>query len=268
MSAALVAGKVSVTSKCVRGTGRVACDARASIRHPRASRFTSAITMPTSPHRSRDAAWRALRDPELTASRHLRPSRTHRSTRKVQSSKSRCVERPLPSFPASARARSPPLRDATSATRPEAGYPTDVAGRIARRDRRAPRCVRGGTTRHATVRVVRGRAGGPTRRPLPALVRPERVPSANKTTAFFLVKKSGGFGTRTRQDGPSRLTFEPFISRPRFCDEPPQVLHRVPRRGRDLHAQARPPGARRHPRGRKGGWQGCRRRGSPRHGEG
>ena len=40
MSAALVAGKVSVTSKCVRGTGRVACDARASIRHPRASRFS------------------------------------------------------------------------------------------------------------------------------------------------------------------------------------------------------------------------------------
>ena len=34
MSAALVAGKVSVTSKCVRGTGRVACDAPASIRHP------------------------------------------------------------------------------------------------------------------------------------------------------------------------------------------------------------------------------------------
>ena len=39
MSAALVAGKVSVTSKCVRETWRVACDARASIRHPRASRF-------------------------------------------------------------------------------------------------------------------------------------------------------------------------------------------------------------------------------------
>ena len=75
---------------------------------PAPSRFAFLIrhhhTMPTSPHRSRDAAWRALRDPELTASRHLRPSRTHRSTRKVQSSKSRCVERPLPSFPASARA--------------------------------------------------------------------------------------------------------------------------------------------------------------------
>jgi len=87
---------------------------------PAPSRFAFHIrhhhTMPTSPHRSRDAAWRALRDPELTASRHLRPSRTHRSTRKVQSSKSRCVERPLPSFPASARARSPPLRDATFAT--------------------------------------------------------------------------------------------------------------------------------------------------------
>ena len=87
---------------------------------PAPSRFAFPIrhhhTMPTSPHRSRDAAWRALRDPELTASRHLRPSRTHRSTRKVQSSKSRCVERPLPSFPASARARSPPLRDATFAT--------------------------------------------------------------------------------------------------------------------------------------------------------
>ena len=164
---------------------------------PAPSRFAFPIrhhhTMPTSPHRSRDAAWRALRDPELTASRHLRPSRTHRSTRKTQSSKSRCVERPLPSFPASARARSPPLRDATFATS------TDFRRGIRRTSRGASRDATDAhldafaveSPRRATVRVVRGRAGGPTRRPLPALTRPERVPSAsaNKTTKAFFRKR-------------------------------------------------------------------------------
>ena len=177
---------------------------------PAPSRFAFPIrhhhTMPTSPHRSRDAAWRALRDPELTASRHLRPSRTHRSTRKVQSSKSRCVERPLPSFPASARARSPPLRDATFATS------TDFRRGIRRTSRGASRDATDAhldafaveSPRRATVRVVRGRAGGPTRRPLPALTRPERVPSAsaNKTTKAFFRKLPtfGAFATRTSED--------------------------------------------------------------------
>ena len=205
MSAALVAGKVSVTSKCVRGTGRVACDARASIRHPRASRFTSAITMPTSPHRSRDAAWRALRDPELTASRHLRPSRTYRSTRKVQSSKSRCVERPLPSFPASARARSPPLRDATLATDGEAGYPADLAGGIALRDRYAPRRVRRGTAHRATVRIVRGRDG--TRASSLPSPRSERTPSASKPT------NASSVSSRKREDASSSSDFSRLFAR-------------------------------------------------------
>ena len=187
MSAALVAGKVSVTSKCVRGTGRVACDARASIRHPRASRFTSAITMPTSPHRSRDAAWRALRDPELTASRHLRPFRTHRSTRKVQSSKSRCVERPLPSFPASARARSPPLRDATFATstdfrrgirrtsRGASRDATDAHLDAFAEDRRVARRSASSAAARGDLRVVRSR---------PSCDRSAH-PEANTSTAFF-----------------------------------------------------------------------------------
>ena len=179
---------------------------------PAPSRFAFPIrhhhTMPTSPHRSRDAAWRALRDPELTASRHLRPSRTHRSTRKTQSSKSRCVERPLPSFPASARARSPPLRDATFATS------TDFRRGIRRTSRGASRDATDAhldafaveSPRRATVRVVRGRAGGPTRRPLPALTRPERVPSAsaNKTTKESIFSEASdfrrGFATRTSED--------------------------------------------------------------------
>ena len=176
---------------------------------PAPSRFAFHIrhhhTMPTSPHRSRDAAWRALRDPELTASRHLRPSRTHRSTRKVQSSKSRCVERPLPSFPASARAHarhrsetrlSPPppprrgirrtsrgaSRDATDAHLDAFAFRNDASRDGPRRPR-----PRGGT--YASSAPGPRATGARTR-------------SANKTTKAFFRKLPtfGGFATRTSED--------------------------------------------------------------------
>lgn len=161
MSAALVAGKVSVTSKCVRETWRVACDARASIRHPRASRFTSPprassddADIPASVARRRVAR---LCDPELTARRPPRSSRTRRSARKVQSSKSRCAERPLLRFRQRSLGRH--RSETRLATDGEPGYPADLAARIARRDERASRCGRGETARRAASRVVRGGDG-------------------------------------------------------------------------------------------------------------
>lgn len=173
---------------------------------PAPSRFAFPIrhhhTMPTSPHRSRDAAWRALRDPELTASRHLRPSRTHRSTRKTQSSKSRCVERPLPSFPASARARSPPLRDATSATS------TDFRRGIRRTSRGASRDATDAHLERVRVperRVARRSASSAAARGDLRVVRsrPSRdrsaYPSANKTTKAFF-RKLPTFGAASRRE--------------------------------------------------------------------
>ena len=135
----------------------------------------------------------------------LRSSRIRRSARKVQSSKSRCAQRPLPSFPASARARSPPLRDATLATDGEAGYPADLAGGIARRDRCAPRRVRRGTAHRATVRIVRGRDG--TRASSLPSPRSERTPSASKPT------NASSVSSRKREDASSSSDFSRLFAR-------------------------------------------------------
>ena len=224
MSAALVAGKVSVTSKCVRGTGRVACDARASIRHPRASRFSHPPSshdadIPASVARRRVARASRPGADRVPSSPPLPNPQVHPQDAVFQVQ----VRRASSSLVSGERSRSlatAPRRDFRHLHRLSAGYPADVAGRIARRDRHASRCVRGGTTRRATVRVVRGRAGGPTRRPLPALTRPERVPGARtkRQRHFF-----GSFrlSARLRDANERRRLLErvtdlqtPFISRP------------------------------------------------------
>ena len=227
MSAALVAGKVSVTSKCVRGTGRVACDARASIRHPRASRFSHPPSshdadIPASVARRRVARASRPGADRVPSSPPLPNPQVHPQGAVFQVQ----VRRASSSLVSGERSRacSPPLRDATFATS------TDFRRGIRRTSRGASRDATDAhldafaveSPRRATVRVVRGRAGGPTRRPLPALVRPERVPSAsaNKTTKESIFSEASDF-RRLRDANERRRLLErvtdlqtPFISRP------------------------------------------------------
>lgn len=208
MSAALVAGKVSVTSKCVRGTGRVACDARASIRHPRASRFSHPPSshdadIPASVARRRVARASRPGADRVPSSPPLPNPQVHPQGAVFQVQ----VRRASSSLVSGERSRSlatAPRRDFRHLHRLGGVSGGRRGAHRATRQTRTSMRSRSGTTRRATVRVVRGRAGGPTRRPLPALTRPERVPSAsaNKTTKAFFRKLPtfGGFATRTSED--------------------------------------------------------------------
>lgn len=137
--------------------------------------------MPTSPHRSRAAAWRVERDPELTARRPPVPPTP-------AGPPARCS---LPSpgahsvlFFVSGSARSSvataPRRDCGDDGKP--GYPADLASkhRATRRTRVSMRSLpkRRVAHRPASSAAATGRA----RRPFPALDRPERTPSASKNT--------------------------------------------------------------------------------------
>jgi len=97
-----------------------------------------------------------------------------------------------------------PRRDFRHLHRLSAGYPADVAGRIARRDRRAPRCVRRGVSASRDgPRRPRPR-GGTYASSAPALTRPERVPGARtkRQRHFFgsFRLSAFGFATRTSED--------------------------------------------------------------------
>ena len=207
MSAALVAGKVSVTSKCVRGTGRVACDARASIRHPRASRFSHPPSshdadIPASVARRRVARASRPGADRVPSSPPLPNPQVHPQGAVFQVQ----VRRASSSLVSGERSRSlatAPRRDFRHLHRLSAGYPADVAGRIARRDRRAPRCVRRGVSASRDgPRRPRPRGGTYASSAPGPHATGARTRSANKTTKAFFRKLPtfGGFATRTSED--------------------------------------------------------------------
>lgn len=178
--------------------------------------------MPTSPHRSRAAAWRVERDLLLTARRPPRSSNTRRSARKVQSSKSRCASASSSSFPAALAPRSPPLRDATVATMGSRVIRRTSRLSIARRDERASRC---GRSRNGASRT------GPRR--------PRRRRDARVVPSRPSIDRSAHPRRRKTREGPDRRSrrfrlFSPQKKprRPTRAEPEPDLLlprHLLPR---------------------------------------